>query len=68
MPKAAQVLAALEREGWVEIRRRGSHRRLAKAGAQRTWAFHDGFDLGNVHMAQIAHTFGYTLEELRGLL
>ncbi|TMD85200.1 MAG: addiction module toxin, HicA family [Chloroflexi bacterium] len=28
MPKAAQVLAALKRDGWVQIRQRGSHRRV----------------------------------------
>jgi predicted RNA binding protein YcfA (HicA-like mRNA interferase family) len=28
MPKAARVLAALQRDGWVEIYRKGSHRRL----------------------------------------
>ncbi len=27
-PKAAQVLAALKGEGWVQVRQRGSHRRL----------------------------------------
>jgi predicted RNA binding protein YcfA (HicA-like mRNA interferase family) len=30
MAKAARVLAALKRDGWVEIRRSGSHRMLAK--------------------------------------
>jgi predicted RNA binding protein YcfA (HicA-like mRNA interferase family) len=30
MPKAAQVLAALKRDGWVQIRQRDSHRRLVK--------------------------------------
>jgi predicted RNA binding protein YcfA (HicA-like mRNA interferase family) len=46
MPKAAQVLAALKRDGWVQIRQRGSHRRLVKGPLKRTWAFHDGMDLG----------------------
>ena len=31
MPKAARVLAALQRDGWTETRRRGSHRVLVKA-------------------------------------
>jgi predicted RNA binding protein YcfA (HicA-like mRNA interferase family) len=30
--KASQVLAALKRDGWVEVRRSGSHRTLEKGG------------------------------------
>jgi len=67
MPKAIQVLAGLKRDGWVEVRRRGSHRQLAKSGLTQTWAHHDGKDLGTPQMAQIARTFGYTLDELRRL-
>jgi predicted RNA binding protein YcfA (HicA-like mRNA interferase family) len=67
MPKAAQVLAALKRDGWEETRRRGSHRTLKKGELKRIWAFHDGMDLGRVQMAQIARGFGYTTEELRKL-
>ena len=68
MPKAAQVLAALERDGWIQIRQRGSHRRLVKGPLKRTWSFHDGVDLGRVQMTQVAKQFGYTLEALRTLL
>ncbi|MBV9140452.1 MAG: type II toxin-antitoxin system HicA family toxin [Pseudonocardiales bacterium] len=46
MPKAARVLAALKRDGWIETRRRGSHRVLVKDDQQRVWAYHDGVDLG----------------------
>jgi predicted RNA binding protein YcfA (HicA-like mRNA interferase family) len=53
MPKAAQVLAALRRDGWVQIRQRGSHRRLVKGPLKRTWAFHDGMELGIVQMTQV---------------
>lgn len=67
MPKAAQVLAALKRDGWEETRRRGSHRTLRKGELARIWAFHDGVDLGKIHIAQIARTFGYTSEKLRKL-
>jgi len=28
MPKAARVLAALKRDGWVQVRQKGSHRQL----------------------------------------
>lgn len=67
MPKAARVLAALKRDGWLETRRRGSHRTLRKGRRSRIWAFHDGADLGRVQLAQIAKDFDYTVDELRGL-
>jgi predicted RNA binding protein YcfA (HicA-like mRNA interferase family) len=67
MPKAARVLAALRRDGWVEVRRQGSHRVLVKDDQQRIWAYHDGVDLGGPAMARIAAHFGYTLAELRKL-
>ena len=67
MPKAARVLAALKRDGWGEVRRTGSHRRLEKGDLSKTWAFHDSKDLGAVELAQIARQFGYTLVELRKL-
>ena len=68
MPKAAQVLAALKRDGWVQIRQRCSHRRLVKGPLKRTWAFHNDMELGSVQMTQVAKQFGYTLEALRRLL
>ena len=67
MPKAARVLAGLKRDGWVEIRRRGSHRVLVKDDRQRIWAYHDCVDLGGPAMARIAKDYGYTLAELRKL-
>jgi predicted RNA binding protein YcfA (HicA-like mRNA interferase family) len=67
MAKAARVLAALERDGWVETRRSGSHRVLAKGNQQRIWAYHDRVDLGGPAMARIAKDYGYTLDELRKL-
>jgi hypothetical protein len=33
MAKAARVLAALKRDGWIETRRSGSHRVLAKGSS-----------------------------------
>ena len=68
MPKAAQVLAALKRDGWGQVRQRGSHRRLVQGSVKRTWAFHDGMDLGTVQLAQVARQFAYTLDGLRKLL
>lgn len=67
MPKASRVLAALKRDGWVETRRRGSHRVLVKDDRQRIWAYHEGVDLGGPAMARIAKDYGYTLAELRNL-
>lgn len=67
MPKAARVLAGLQRDGWVETRRRGSHRVLRKGERQRVWAYHDGVDLGGPAMARIAKDYGYTVDELRRL-
>ena len=67
MAKAARILAALKRDGWIETRRAGSHRVLAKGDQQRIWAYHDGVDLGSPAMARIARDYGYTLDELRKL-
>jgi predicted RNA binding protein YcfA (HicA-like mRNA interferase family) len=67
MAKAARVLAALKRDGWIETRRSGSHRVLAKGDQQRIWAYHDGVDLGGPAMARIARDYGYTFAELRKL-
>jgi predicted RNA binding protein YcfA (HicA-like mRNA interferase family) len=67
MAKAARVLAALKRDGWIETRRSGSHRVLVKGEQQRIWAYHDGVDLGGPAMARIARDYGYTLAELRKL-
>jgi predicted RNA binding protein YcfA (HicA-like mRNA interferase family) len=68
MPKASRVLAALKRDGWIEIRRSGSHRTLEKEGGVARWAFHGGKDLGKVQIAQIARQLGYTRDELLELL
>ncbi len=67
MPKASRVLAAIKRDGRVETRRAGSHRRSKKGTSGRTWAYHDGADLGAGAMAKIAKDFGYTLDRLRRL-
>jgi len=67
MAKAARVLAALKRDGWIETRHSGSHRVLAKGNEHRIGAYHDGADLGGPTMARIARDYGYTLAELRKL-
>ncbi len=67
MAKAARILAALKRDGWIETRRSGSHRVLAKGNEQRIWAYRDGVDLAGPALARIARDYGYTLAELRKL-
>ena len=67
MAKAAQMLAALNRDGWIETRRSGSHRVPVKGDQQRIWAYHDGVDLGGPAMARIARDSGSTVDELRKL-
>jgi predicted RNA binding protein YcfA (HicA-like mRNA interferase family) len=67
MAKAGRVLAGLKRDGWIETRRSGSHRVLAKGDQQRIWAYHEGVDLGGPALARIARDYGYTLAELRKL-
>ncbi len=67
MAKAAQILAALKRDGWLEARRSGSHVQLRKDGRRVTWAFHNSRDLGSTQLAQIAKQFGYTIDQLRKL-
>jgi predicted RNA binding protein YcfA (HicA-like mRNA interferase family) len=54
MAKAARVLAALNRDGWVETWRSGSDRVLVTGDQQRVWAYHDGVDLGGPAMSGIA--------------
>ncbi len=54
-------------DGWIEVRRSGSHRVLVKGDQQRIRAYHDGVDLGSPSMARIARDYGYTLTELRKL-
>ena len=67
MAKSGRVLAALKKDGWIEVRRAGSHRVLVKGDQQRVWAYHDGVDLGVPAMARIARDYGYTVAELRKL-
>lgn len=61
------MLAGLKRDGWVQIRRAGSHRTLQKGERTGLFAFRDKVDLGQVQMKQVATEFGYTVEQLRTL-
>ncbi|MGI8426616.1 MAG: type II toxin-antitoxin system HicA family toxin [Actinomycetota bacterium] len=55
----------MKRDGWVEIRRSGSHRILRKGARTVTWGHHHGDDLGKPMMARIAKAFGYDIDDLR---
>ena len=68
MAKTARVVAALERDGWAQIRRHGSHRILEKNGVRRVFAFHDAVDLATPTLAKISRDFGYTLVKLRRMV
>ena len=62
---ARRVLRALERAGFVLVRRRGSHRVYRNAdGRQLTFAYHDTVRLGTPALRRVARDAGITLERL----
>lgn len=63
--KAKRVLAALERLGWQEKRRSGSHRTLIRPGwPDLVFAFHDNEEIGPKMLARIAKVTGIKPEDL----
>ncbi|MCX6358605.1 MAG: type II toxin-antitoxin system HicA family toxin [Armatimonadetes bacterium] len=63
--KARRLLTALQRIGWSEARRTGSHRVLVRD----TWpdfvfAFHDGEEIGPRMLARVARHTGLRPEDL----
>jgi len=63
--KAKRVLAALERLGWKEKRRSGSHRTLVRPGwPDVVFAFHDNEEIGPRMLARIAKVTGLKPEDL----
>jgi predicted RNA binding protein YcfA (HicA-like mRNA interferase family) len=63
--RAAQVLAALERIGWVIKRQSGSHRTLSRPGwPDFVFAFHDGEEIGPRMLARIAKRTGLAVDDL----
>jgi len=57
--KARRVYAALLRIGWVQTRRKGSHRLLEREGwPPFPFAFHDREEIGPQMLAQIAKRTG----------
>ena len=62
--KAKRVLAALERLGWQEKRRSGSHRTLVRPGwPDVVFAFHDNEEIGPRMLARLAKVTGLTPED-----
>jgi len=68
--KPREVIAILEKLGFVEVRQRGSHRQYRHAdGRGTTVPFHAGRDISPILLRQIAKDIGLTPKEfLRGCL
>jgi predicted RNA binding protein YcfA (HicA-like mRNA interferase family) len=65
--KPREVVALLERLGFVEVRQRGSHRQYRHAdGRGTTVPFHPGRDISPTLLRKIARDIGLTTEELLG--
>ena len=63
--RARRVLAALERIGWREKRRTGSHRTLEREGwPDLVFAFHDADEIGPKMLERMAKCSGLGPEDL----
>ena len=63
--KAAKVLAALRKIGWIQIRQSGSHKDLSKPNFPNyVFPFHDGAEIGPVMISKIAKHTGLKPEDL----
>lgn len=63
--KAREVLRALERIGWRELRRSGSHRVLARPGwANYVLAYRDSEEIGSKMLSRIAKQTGLKPSDL----
>ncbi len=62
--KPKEVIAILEKLGFVEVRQRGSHRQYRHAdGRGTTVPFHAGRDISPILLRQIAKDINLTVEE-----
>jgi predicted RNA binding protein YcfA (HicA-like mRNA interferase family) len=62
--KPQEVVARLEKLGFVEVRQRGSHKQFRHAdGRATTVPFHKGRDISPVLLRKIARDIGMTAEE-----
>ena len=65
--KSGEVVAILEKLGFVETRQRGSHKQFRHAdGRSTTVPFHSGRDISPLLLRQIAKDIGLTVEEMLG--
>jgi predicted RNA binding protein YcfA (HicA-like mRNA interferase family) len=59
------VLTALERIGWTEVRRSGSHRILVRDGWPNfVFAFHDNEEIGPKMLSRISRQTGLRPDDL----
>ena len=63
--KPKEVVAILEKLGFVEVRQRGSHKQYRHADGRRTTVpFHGSRDISPLLLRQIAKDIDLTIEEL----
>ena len=63
--RPAEVMTILERLGFSEVRRRGSHIQYRHPGGRGTTVpYHGGRDLSPILLRQIAKEIGLTVDEL----
>jgi predicted RNA binding protein YcfA (HicA-like mRNA interferase family) len=63
--KPREVIAILDRLGFVEVRQRGSHKQFRHSdGRATTVPFHAGRDISPILLRQIAKDIGLTVDEL----
>lgn len=62
--KPREVVAILEKLGFVEVRQRGSHKQYRNSdGRCTTVPFHTGRDISPILLRQIAKDIGLTVED-----
>ncbi len=63
--KPKEVVAILEKLGFIETRQRGSHKQFRHDdGRSTTVPFHSGKDISPILLRQIAKDIGLTVEEM----
>jgi len=63
--KPAEVVAILQKIGFVEVRQRGSHKQFRHSdGRGTTVPFHKGRDISPILLRRIASDINLTVEEL----
>jgi predicted RNA binding protein YcfA (HicA-like mRNA interferase family) len=66
--KPQEVVARLQKLGFVEVRQRGSHKQFRHVdGRCTTVPFHKGRDISPILLRQIARDIGMTAQELAGV-